>query len=67
MQKKIIEKTTKIYSKKICAKHIYYIYKQFGFVWYNLKYSGMESGSLQSRHHHSLFSSPFSNRIFRFL
>jgi len=43
-----------IYGKKICTKHISYIYKWFSFVWYNLKHSGMQSGTLQSGYHHTV-------------
>jgi len=45
----------KIYrKKKICAKHISCIYKQFHFVWYNLKHSGTQSGTLQSAYNHTV-------------
>ena len=40
--------------EKNCAKHISCIYKQFRSVWYNLKHSGMQSGTLQSGHHHTV-------------
>jgi S-adenosylmethionine hydrolase len=44
----------KICRKKICAKYSSYIYKQFGFVWYNLKHSGMQRGTLQSGDNHTV-------------
>ena len=40
--------------KKICTEHISYIYKQFTFVWYNLKNSGMQSDTLQSGYNHTV-------------
>jgi len=50
--KKFIETTMKIYGKKICMKHISYIYKYFSSVWYNLKHSDLQSGTLKSEYHH---------------
>jgi hypothetical protein len=53
--KKFIAKTVKICGKK-SAQNTFPI---FTIVWYNFKHSGMQSGTLQSGHHHSLFFSLF--------
>jgi hypothetical protein len=52
--KNFIETTMKIYRKKICTKNISYIYKYFSSVWYNLKHSDSQSGTLQSGYHHTV-------------
>ena len=37
----------------------------FTIVWYNLKHSGMQSGTLQSGHHHTVSFFSFHSRILR--